>query len=125
MGILSPMSLWYVNTFVKVPSNPLFKELEILKVTDLFKLCTLKFVYDSLNKLNPFQFHTYYNYPHHNYNTDAIRNLRLAPPKIRTSTYGLKSLKHTGCMLWNNLSFAEKNIKYKNAFSRIQKKTYD
>ena len=101
----------------------------MLKVTDLYKLCTLKFVYDSLNKLNPVQFHTYYNYPLHNYNTDAMRNLNLNLPKIRTSTYGLKSLKYTGCMLWNNLSFAEKNIKSKQVFSRILKKrmtdTYD
>ena len=119
---VGPMSLWYVDTFVKVPSDPIFKKLEILKVTDLFKLCTLKFVYDSLNKLNPLQFHTYYNYPLHNYNTEATRNLNLNLPTIRTSTYGLRSLKYTGCMLWNNLSLAEKNIKSKKVFSRILKK---
>ena len=79
--------------------------------------------------MNPFQFHTYYNYPNHNYNTDATRNMKLALPKIRTSTYGLKSLKYSGCILWNNLSFAERSIKSKNAFSRVLKKritdTYD
>ena len=126
---IGPMSLWYVDTFVKVPSDPIFKKLELLKVTDLYKLCTLKFVYESVNKLNPFQFHTYYSYPTHNYNTDAIRNIKLALPKIRTSTYGLKSLKYSGCILWNNLSFAERNIKSKNEFSRILKEciidTYD
>ena len=83
--------------------------------------CTLKFVYDSLNKLNPVQFHTYYNYPIHNYNTDAMRNLNLNLPTIWISTYGLKSLKYTGCMLWNNLSFADRSVKSKNVFSRILK----
>ena len=98
---VGPMSHWYLDTFVSEPSDPIFKKLEILKVTDLFKLCTLKFVYDSLNKLNPLQFHTYYNYPLHNYNTDAMRKLNLNLPTARTSTYGLKSLKYTRCMLWN------------------------
>ena len=115
------MSHWIVDTFIKIPSDPIFKKLDILKVQDLFKLCTLKFVYESVNKLNPYQFHTYYNYPNHNYNTDAIRNMKLDIPIIRTSTYGLKSLKYTGCMLWNNLSFAERNIKSKNIFSRALK----
>ena len=126
---VEPMSLWYVDTFVKEPSDPIFKKLEILKVQDLFKLSTLKFVYESINKLNPPQFHTYFNYPNHNYNTDAKRNLKLDLPKIRTSTYGLKSLKYTGCILWNNLSFVERSIKSKNVFSRILKNsmigTYD
>ena len=76
-------------------------------------------MYESVNRLNPFQFHTYYNYPNHNYNTDAIRNTKLAIPTIRTSTYGLKSLKYTGCKLWNNLSFPERSIKSKNVFSRV------
>ena len=78
-------------------------------------------MYESVNKLNPPQFHNYYNYPGHNYNTDATRNMKLNLPSIRTSTYGLKSLKYTGCMLWNNLSFAERNIKSKNIFSRALK----
>ena len=116
------MSYWYVDTFTKVPSDPIFKKLEILKLQDLFKFCALKFVYESVNKLNPFQFHAYYNYPDHNYNTGAMRYMKLNLPTIRTSTYGLKSLKYTGCMLWNNSSFAEKNIKSKTVFSRILKK---
>ena len=123
------MSLWYVDTFVKSPSDPIFNKLEILKVRDIFNLSTLKFVYESLNKLNPLQFHSYYSYPDHNYNTDAMRNFKFVLPTVRTSTYGLKSLKYTGCMLWNNLSFAERSIKSKNVFSHILKKrmtdTYD
>ena len=55
--------------------------------------------------------------------------MNLALPIIRTSTYGLKSLKYTGCILWNNLSFFERSIKSKKVFSRILKNsiidTYD
>ena len=79
-------------------------------------------MYESVNKLNPPQFHTYYNYPNHNYNTDAMRNMKLALPKIRTSKNGLKSLKYSGCILCNNLSSAERSFKSKKEFSRIIKK---
>ena len=66
-----PVMYWYVDTFVKVPSDPLFKKLGILKVHDIYNLTTIKFVYESLNKLNPNQFHTYYNYPTGIQNTAA------------------------------------------------------
>jgi hypothetical protein len=53
-----PVTYWYIDTFVKVPSDPIFKELGILKIDDIYKLITLQFVYESLNKLNPIQFHS-------------------------------------------------------------------
>ena len=44
---------WYINTFVKPSSSPLFSELGILKLFDVYKVSTLLFVYESLNELNP------------------------------------------------------------------------
>ena len=49
-------SYWYIDTFVKPSSSPLFTELGILKLYDIFKVSTLLFVYESLNELNPTQF---------------------------------------------------------------------
>ena len=118
---VGPFTQWYVNKFVKEPSAPIFKKLGILKVKDLYKLATLKFVHESVNKQNPAQFHSYYCYPAHTYNTDAMRDYKLDPPVIRTSTYGLKSLKYSGCILWNNLSVTERNIMSKKAFLRVVK----
>ena len=54
-----PVTHWYMDTFVKVPSDPIFKELGILKINDIYKITTLTFVYESLNKVNPEQFHIY------------------------------------------------------------------
>ena len=71
---------WYVDSFLKVPSDPLFKKLGILKVHDIYNLTTIKFVYESLNKLNPNQFHTYYNYSTCLHNTAANRDDNLDPP---------------------------------------------
>ena len=40
-------------------SLPLFKELEILTISEVFKLETSKFVFESLNHTNPRQFHDF------------------------------------------------------------------
>ena len=117
-----PVSYWYVDTFVKVASDPLFKDLKFLKIHDIYKLITLKFVYESVNELNPNQFHTYYNYPTDVYNTAANRGNYLDPPMVRTVTYGLKSLKYTGCILWNNLSINIRNVLSINIFNNMTKK---
>ena len=116
-----PVMYWYVDTFVKVPSDPLFKKLGILKVHDIYNLTTIKFVYESLNKLNPNQFHTYYNYPTGIQNTAANRDKNLDPPMVRTVTYGLKALKYSGCILWNNLPMDKRNAKSKSVFSILIK----
>ena len=70
---LDPFTYWYVDTFVKVPSNPIFRKLGISNVYDIYNFTTLKFVYESVNKSNPTQFHLYYNYPKQNINTKAKR----------------------------------------------------
>ena len=95
---------WYVDTYNKVPSDPLFKDCGILKVDGIYKLSTLNFVYESLNKLNPNQLNTYFNFPSDALNTAANRDKNLDPPMVRTVTYGLKALKYAGCILWNDLS---------------------
>ena len=118
----NPVMYWYVDTFAKVASDPLFKELKILKIHDIYKLTTFKFVYESINKLNPNQFHTYYDYPADAHNTAANRGNTLDPPMTRTVTYGLKSLKYAGCILWNNSSNNTRNAVSKNIFISMTKK---
>ena len=113
---------WYVDSFVKVASDPLFKELKILKIHDIYKLITLKFVYESVNKLNPNQFHMYYVYPADAHDTAANRGNNLNPPMKRTVTYGLKSIKYAGCILWNNLPNDIRNAVSINVFNSMTKK---
>ena len=121
---VDPGIQWYVDTFTKVPSNPLFKSLRMLKVQDIFRAEALKFVYDSINQTNPFQFHTYYRVPANTHNTGGNRNNNLDIPQPRTKTYGLKSIKYIGCLLWNNLSAYIRDKSSKNSFSKSVKDYY-
>ena len=82
----------------------------------IYKLTTLQFVYESLNKMNPNQFHIYYNYPSDIINTAAVRQKCLDPPQPRTVTYGLKSLKYAGCILWNNIPIYIRDLLSKKVF---------
>ena len=92
------------DTFERHHSAPIFKDLGILHIRDVFVIETLKFVYDSLNKINPPQFHEYFKLPTSSRNnTVAIRNNNLVFPRARTTTYGLKSLKYCGVLIWNGL----------------------
>ena len=103
-----------------IHSIPLFKELKILTIFDIFKLEIIKFIYDSLNNINPNQFKNYFSYSSNNYNTLSNRLNNLKIPQVRTTTYGLKSVKYSGAIIWNNIPFSirttissRKNMIYK------------
>ena len=49
-----------LNDYSLVPSDPLFIKTEILKVHDIFKIKVAKFIYNSLNKMNPVNFHSWF-----------------------------------------------------------------
>ena len=113
-----PATYWYIDSFMKVPTGPLFKQLQILKIADIYKSATLNFVYDSIHKLNPVQFHNYYQFSEYiEHNTSTIRQNNLNIPMVRTTNYGLKSIQYSGCILWNALPLSEKTKK-------ISKKTF-
>ena len=40
---------------------------------------------------------------------------------VRTVTYGLKSLKYAGCILWNNIPMDIRNAVSKNVFNYMTK----
>ena len=76
-----------------------------------FKLKIANFIFNCLNKLNPSNFHSWFNLTSltHNHNTRSkfidIDNMRLSNnlfiPTARTKHYGLKSVKVQGPKLWN------------------------
>ena len=94
-------------------SDPLFYKLNIHKVQDIFVLRIAKFIFNSLKKITPHNFHTWFNLTVevHNHNTrskyvdidNAIQTRTLFVPTARTSYYGLKLIKVQGPKLWNNL----------------------
>ena len=75
--LISNKDYYFGNTFNREPSAPLFIDLKILSIYDIFNVETLKFVYDSLTKSNPTQFHNYFTYPSNSYNTAAKKKARL------------------------------------------------
>ena len=86
-----------------VHTLPIFHELEILTITDIFKLQTAKFVYNCLNLLAPIQFKSFFTFTNTNYNTAVSRNENLNIPHARTTNYGLNSIKNVGARIWNHI----------------------
>ena len=98
-------------------SLPLFKELEVLTIFEVFKVETSKFVFESLNHINPHQF----TYPSNPRNTTNTRNNNLFIPQARTKHYGLNSIKNIGAQIWNDIPVSIRSSKSKNTFIRALK----
>ena len=105
-------------------SSPLFKLLNILTIHDIYKVETLKFVHDCLNKQNACQFHNYFTYPVNNYYTISSSQCKLFIPMVRTLTYGLKSLKYNGAVLWNDLPLKVRLVTSRKSFAKTLKNTF-
>ena len=99
------------------PSNPLFKQLGILKIQDIYKLNFACFIYDTLKQKTPINFAEWFKYNHtiHSYNTRANTNVVMINDSeieltnilhiqnCNLSTYGAKTFKVAGRVLWNEL----------------------
>jgi hypothetical protein len=105
-----------------VHSSPLFKKLGILKLYDIIELRLTQFIFDSIHKTAPSQFHDWFlftgNMHSHSTRSDVCnkRNIddldeageigsagNLFIPFARTKHYGLRSIKVSGPKIWNNL----------------------
>ena len=102
------------SDFAFPPADPLFISLGFLKVPALFKLKIATFIFKSLNKLNPTNFHSWFKLTTqiHSHNTRSkiidIVNARtpnnLFIPIACTTYYGLKSVKVQGPKIWITIS---------------------
>ncbi len=110
-------------------TSPLFKDLNILKIDDVFKLRSLQFVHDCLNEIAPTQFRSWFILAKgmHNHdtrsntqtddincefnnstlglNTELTENNNIFIPLVRTTYYGLNSFKVAGAKLWNRTPY--------------------
>ena len=66
---------------------PLFYELKILVIQDIFKIQTAKYVYKRLHNLNPPHLNNMFTYVPGIFNTDATRNQELLIALARTKGY--------------------------------------
>jgi len=85
---------------------------------------TLKFIHDCIHKNNPTQFHDYFKYTDTNQNTANFRESKLYTPMVRTTTYGLKSLKYDGAVIWNNVPLFIRTVSSRKPFANKLKKLF-
>ena len=94
-------------------THPLFKSFNILKLDDINKLATVKFVHTQLNSTDPIiQYIRGDNI--HNYHTRAADHLRPNPHSISVTQ---NFIANRGCVIWNSLpgelKTIENNVRFK------------
>ena len=85
-------------------TNPLFHDLNILKIKDLVKFQTCIFMHDYHHNRLPVVFKSYFVQANtkHKYNTRFSSKENYTLPLVRTN-YGKFNLRFTGAILWNSL----------------------
>ena len=86
-------------------TDPIFTNLEFLKIDGIRQLQLLSFVYDCHNKLAPVHFQEYF-VPCsqvHTFNTRLASRGDLFLKRKNTFQYGIRSIEFTGARLWNML----------------------
>ena len=85
--------------------NPIFIQLEFLKIEDIRQLQLFSFVYDCLNKTAPVFFHDYFtpSSERHTYHTRLASHGDLFLEWKNTFQYGIRSIEYNGARLWNML----------------------
>ena len=86
-------------------SSPLFKGLNVLKLSDIITLQLAVFMYKFHNQLLPSVFDTFLNPVGniHCYNTRLSSRMTYAIPKARTN-YGILNIRFQGVKVWNDIS---------------------
>ena len=87
------------------PSSPIFRDIKILKLHDLFQLKLLNFVYESVNKLSPSSCHTFFELAGHvhQYGTRQVENYDIFLTRKNTLQYGLISVRFCDAKTWNKI----------------------
>ena len=87
-------------------TEPLFAQLQFLKIRDMHELQLLSFMYDCQNHLAPTHFHSYFTPSSevHGYNTRLASGGDLFLSRKTTFHYGIRSIQYSGARLWNSIS---------------------
>jgi len=96
------------------PSQPIFHQLNLLKISDLVKLRNLLLVHDILNGNSPSDISDTYSLRGYDssYNTRGKTLGLLAKPQCRTTKFGLNSVVYQSILNWNELQrhFQDSNL---------------
>ena len=103
---------------------PIFKNLKLLRLQDIFRVKILSFVYESLNKINPSCFHDFFslNSRIHQHFTRQSHHGHAFLTQKNSLQYGLRSIRYLGAKMWNDLPGEIRNSASKFSFKRNLKK---
>ena len=92
-------------------SLPLFSDLQILKLDDIYHLYVSSFVYECHNNLAPNHFSDYFTqvFDIHHYNTRSASHGDFFLKRKNTLQYGLLSVCSNGAKIWNNIPLDIRN----------------
>ena len=95
------------------PSDPLFIDLKVMKIHNIFRYRLLTFVFKCMNNLHTKTFRNWFQFVSnvHNYSTRSVSTCNLYLPRDRTVRYGLNSIKFNGPFTWNDLPNNIKNTR--------------
>ena len=104
-------------------SSPLFKSLELLKLSDLVYLSTVIFMFKFHNCLLPPVFDKFFVCVNqtHSYNTRLSAKISYSLPKIKTN-YGQFNIRYVGPKTWNTLSDDLKKYLFQNSRKLLLRK---
>ena len=105
-----------------VHSFPLFKQLEIITIFDIFRLQLGKLIYDNIKNIGPKLFDLKTASQVHSINTKYSTAGNYHINYRRTLTYGAKALKNEATKLWPSLPDTLKNSTSRNVFKINYKK---
>jgi hypothetical protein len=110
------------------PSQPIFKELEILSFSDLYKHQTASLMWDLDHDILPSSLASYFTKirENHPYPTRLAASDKLAIKKCNTKSYGFNSFQIQGALLLNDLKDKElyTSARSKKSFLNNLKKSY-
>ena len=101
------------------PARPIFNDLKLLKLPEIFELRLLTFVFDSI-KTSPSCFHDFFLFSSsvHQYATRHASQGNLYMLQKNSLQYGLKSTRYLGTKLWNILPIEVCNAPSKSSFKK-------
>jgi len=100
------------------PAHPIFNDLKLLKLPEIFELRLLTFVFDSVKKTSPSCFHDFFFFSSsvHQYSTRHASQSNLYMLQKNSLQYGLKSTCYLGAKLRNILLVEVRNAPSKPLF---------
>ena len=99
--------------FIKTKISPLYDESNLLRLDDIYKLQVLKFMFSFKKKILPNCFNDYFTIPLeiHGYPTRFACDDNWAVNFCGTKSTTKRTVKFTGCKLWNDLPSELKSIR--------------